>query len=72
MSEPSQNSSTLPDVAGAVGSKPAIKAPTGMPPSSLEVKNIFIGTGDEAKTNSTLEVHYTLVAWSSAQLVESS
>ena len=72
MSAPTQNSSELPSVSGAKGSKPNIGAPAGNPPSTLQIKDIFEGSGAQATANSTLEVHYTLMAWSSGQLVESS
>jgi peptidylprolyl isomerase len=70
-----QNSSTsvsLPEVAGDKGSKPTITAPVGNPPSTLQSKDIFEGNGKEAVASSVLEVHYTLMAWSSGTLVESS
>ena len=67
-----QNQSSLPAVSGEKGSKPNISAPTGSAPSTLAIKEIFIGSGAEAVATSTLEVHYTLMAWSSGQLVESS
>ena len=63
-----QNSSTsgsLPEVAGDKGSKPTIAAPVGNPPSTLQSKDIFEGNGKEAVATSVLEVHYTLMAWSS-------
>jgi peptidylprolyl isomerase len=72
MLEPANNSSEMPSVSGAAGSKPNIGAPAGSPPSTLQIKDIFEGSGAQATTNSTLEVHYTLMAWSSGQLVESS
>lgn len=65
-------SPTLPEISGAKGSKPSISAPKGVAPKSLEKKDIFIGTGKEALSTSTLEVHYTLMAWSTGTLVESS
>jgi peptidylprolyl isomerase len=66
------SSAVLPTVTGAKGSKPQISAPTGTPPSSLQESDIFVGTGKEAVETSILEVHYTLMAWSSGALVESS
>lgn len=70
-----QNSSTtgsMPEVGGDKGSKPTISAPVGNPPSTLQSKDIFEGNGKEALATSVLEVHYTLMAWSSGTLVESS
>lgn len=66
------SSAALPTVTGAKGSKPQISAPTGTAPSSLQKSDIFVGTGKEAVETSILEVHYTLMAWSSGALVESS
>lgn len=66
------SSAAVPTVTGAKGSKPQISAPTGTPPSSLQKSDIFVGTGKEAVETSILEVHYTLMAWSSGALVESS
>jgi peptidylprolyl isomerase len=68
----SSTSGTLPEVAGDKGSKPTIAAPVGNPPSTLQSKDIFEGNGKEAVATSVLEVHYTLMAWSSGTLVESS
>jgi peptidylprolyl isomerase len=70
----SQNSPSgvLPEIGGSEGAKPTITAPVGNPPSTLQLKDIFIGTGKEAIASSVLEVHYTLMAWSSGTLVESS
>jgi peptidylprolyl isomerase len=72
MVEQSQSDFNLPQISGAQGEKPKISAPTGQPPSTLEKTDIFAGTGKEATSSSVLEVHYTLMAWSSGQLVESS
>ncbi len=68
----SSTSGTLPEVADDKGSKPTIAAPVGNPPSTLQSKDIFEGNGKEAVATSVLEVHYTLMAWSSGTLVESS
>jgi len=62
----------LPVVGGSKGSKPTISASSGNAPKTLQQKDIFVGTGKEAVATSTLEVHYTLMAWSTGSLVESS
>jgi peptidylprolyl isomerase len=73
MTSSSQSSSaSLPEVGGSKGSKPTISAPSGEAPKTLEQKDVFVGTGKEAVATSTLEVHYTLMAWSTGNLVESS
>ena len=66
------SSASLPEVDGSKGSKPTISSPSGAAPKTLEQKDIFVGTGKEAVATSTLEVHYTLMAWSTGNLVESS
>ena len=66
------SSSSIPEIGGSNGSKPTISAPSGDAPKNLEKKDIFIGTGKEAVATSILEVHYTLMAWSTGNLVESS
>ena len=65
-------SSANPAVSGAKGAKPTISAPAGNPPATLTKTDIFEGDGKEAVATSTLEVHYTLMAWSTGVLVESS
>lgn len=73
MTSSAQSSSTsIPEIGGSNGSKPTISAPSGDAPKNLEKKDIFVGTGKEAVATSILEVHYTLMAWSTGNLVESS
>ena len=66
------NSSANPAITGSKGAKPTISAPVGNPPATLTKTDIFEGDGKEAVATSTLEVHYTLMAWSTGVLVESS
>lgn len=75
----STNSSTsqdsgvnMPQVSGAANEAPTITAPVGDAPSELVTEDVIAGTGAEASANSTLTVHYTLMAWSTGQIVESS
>ena len=71
--EVSNNAATTnPTVTGKAGSKPVIGAPQGAAPTTLVTNDIIIGTGKEAVATSTLTVHYTLMAWSTGQVVESS
>ncbi len=72
MVQQNQSFSDFPEVAGLNGSKPEISAPKGTPPAKLETQDIYVGSGAEAIATTVLEVHYTLMAWSSGQLVESS
>ena len=66
------SSSALPAVSGDKGSKPNISAPTGAAPTTLQKQDVIVGNGKEAVATSTLEVHYTLMAWSTKAIVESS
>ena len=66
------SSASIPEIGGSNGSKPTISAPSGDAPKNLEKKDIFVGIGKEAVATSILEVHYTLMAWSTGNLVESS
>ena len=56
------SSASIPEIGGSNGSKP----------TTLVTKDIIVGTGKEAVATSILEVHYTLMAWSTGNLVESS
>ena len=63
---------TNPSVSGAAGAKPILGAPQGEAPKTLVTNDIIVGTGKEAVASSSLTVHYTLMAWSTGQVVESS
>lgn len=67
-----QNGANMPTVSGAAGEAPTITAPTGTPPATLTTEDVYVGDGAVAGANSTLTVHYTLMSWSSGQVVESS
>ena len=62
----------MPQVTGAANEAPTISAPTGNPPQELVTEDVIVGTGPSAVANSTLTVHYTLMAWSTGKVVESS
>ncbi|MEI6867070.1 MAG: FKBP-type peptidyl-prolyl cis-trans isomerase [Actinomycetes bacterium] len=64
--------SNLPAVTGDQGKAPTIAAPTGSAPTTLVTKDIYVGTGAAAVATSTLTVQYTLMAWSTGKVVESS
>ena len=66
------SASGLPAVTGNAGEAPTIAAPSGTPPTTLETKDIIVGTGTEILATSTLTVHYTLMSWSNGAIVESS
>ena len=69
---PAAAASNLPDVTGPVTSAPTISAPRGNPPTTLVTKDIVVGTGAAAVATSTMTVHYTLMAWSTGKVLESS
>lgn len=62
----------MPQVSGAANEAPTITAPTGIPPQELVTEDVITGSGATAEANSTLTVHYTLMAWSTGEVVESS
>lgn len=66
------SSAGLPAVTGNAGEAPTITAPTGTPPATLQTQDIIVGSGTEVLATSTLTVHYTLMAWSTGTIVESS
>jgi peptidylprolyl isomerase len=66
------DATVLPVVSAEVGQAPTISKPSGTPPAELTTKDIIVGTGAEVLPTSTLTVHYTLMAWSSGKIIESS
>ena len=68
----SATSDNLPTVTTNQGEAPTIGAPSGTPPTTLVTKDIIVGNGAEALPTSTMTVHYTLMAWSTGKVVESS
>ena len=72
MGQSSNTGGNMPKVSGVAGSAPEIAAPQGNPPAQLVTEDIFMGDGATAQPNSTLTVHYTLMAWSTGEVVESS
>jgi peptidylprolyl isomerase len=66
------SSGSLPAVTANAGEAPTISAPSGAAPTELTTKDIIVGTGAEVLPTSTLTVHYTLMAWSSGKIIESS
>ncbi len=53
-------------------SKPEIEAPTGPPPSELQVTDLTVGEGPEAVAGATVEVHYVGVEYESGQEFDAS
>jgi len=53
-------------------SKPAVAIPAGDPPADLQIEDLEIGEGDEAKAGNDVLVHYVGVAWSDGKQFDSS
>jgi peptidylprolyl isomerase len=68
----SESTAGFPAVTGNAGEAPTITPPTGAAPTTLQTKDIIVGTGTEVLPTSTLTVHYTLMTWSNGKLIESS
>jgi peptidylprolyl isomerase len=68
----SSSALALPVVSANAGEAPSISAPSGTPPAELTTSDVIVGTGAEVLPTSTLTVHYTLMAWSTGQVIESS
>jgi len=60
------------EVSAEAGLAPTISSPSGTPPATLVTEDVIIGSGKVAISDSTLTVHYTLMAWSTGEIVESS
>jgi FKBP-type peptidyl-prolyl cis-trans isomerase len=71
-SNSSGSASALPIVSANAGEAPSISAPSGTPPAGLTTSDVIVGTGAEVLPTSTLTVHYTLMAWSTGKIIESS
>src|SRR5512138_3439494 len=53
-------------------SKPTISQPTGDAPTDLEIVDLAVGDGDEARPGQTVVVHYVGVAFSNGKEFDSS
>ena len=60
------------EVSAEAGLAPTISSPSGTPPAALVTEDVILGSGKVASPDSTLTVHYTLMAWSTGEIVESS
>ena len=60
------------EVSAEAGLAPTISSPSGTPPATLVTEDVILGSGKVASSDSTLTVHYTLMAWSTGEIVESS
>lgn len=52
--------------------KPEIEFPEGQPPADLEIADIVVGDGPEAKPGHTVSVHYVGVAFSTGEEFDAS
>ena len=52
--------------------KPDVVIPESQPPADLEIEDLIIGDGDEAKPGQRVSVHYVGVAWSSGDEFDAS
>lgn len=68
----SDSETVLPVVTANAGEQPTITPPSGTPPKALTTSDVIVGTGVEVVPTSTLTVHYTLMAWSTGKVIESS
>ena len=55
-----------------VATKPEVKIAAGPPPEDLAIEDLTVGTGAEATTGKTVDVHYVGVAWSTGEEFDSS
>jgi len=52
--------------------KPEIDFPGGQPPTELQIRDIWVGEGEEAKAGQIVSVHYVGVAFSSGEEFDAS
>jgi peptidylprolyl isomerase len=58
---------------GMSNTKPAVEVPSDQPPSyQLEIDDIEVGDGAEARSGQVVEVHYVGVAWKDGQQFDAS
>jgi peptidylprolyl isomerase len=62
----------VPAVTGALGKEPTIAAPTGAPPSTLEVHDVVAGTGATAAAGDELTVQYRGVFYANGTTFDAS
>ncbi len=55
-----------------VPDKPEVTIPEGAPPTALAKEDLVVGTGTEATSGRTVEVHYVGVAWSTKKQFDAS
>jgi peptidylprolyl isomerase len=55
-----------------VATKPAVPIPAGAPPDDLAIEDLAVGSGAEATSGKTVEVHYVGVGWSTQKQFDAS
>lgn len=69
---PAPPTAVAPSPTGDLATKPVVTIPDGDPPSELQIRDIVVGSGAEAKAGQTVSVQYVGVAWSTRQEFDSS
>ena len=55
-----------------MATKPTVTIPAGPPPDDLVIEDLTIGTGAEATSGKTVDVHYVGVGWSTQKQFDAS
>jgi peptidylprolyl isomerase len=55
-----------------VATKPDVTIPAGPPPADLVIEDLTVGTGAEATSGKTVDVHYVGVGWSTQKQFDAS
>jgi peptidylprolyl isomerase len=58
--------------AGKINAEPAVKVPTGPPPSQLETADLIVGNGQTASSGSSVAIQYVGASYSSGKVFDAS
>lgn len=58
--------------AGTFGTKPTVTVPSGNPPTSLEMRDLIVGTGATAAAGDSVTVQYVGYSWTTKQQFDAS
>ena len=58
--------------AGTFGTKPTVVVPTGAPPTTLQTRDLIVGSGAAATASSTVTVQYDGYSWSTKKEFQAS
>jgi peptidylprolyl isomerase len=61
-----------PNISTMATERPLVEPPEGSPPSELEIIEITVGSGLEAKVGSGVTVHYVGISWSTGEEFDAS